>query len=130
MHFDSLSILEDLHFLNRFTEINRGKRGGSAKHNHWIYWRLYDKKRVIDLRKWDYIEDQKEWELFKKSLTDKEISLYHTFMSYRSHLVKTEKKIDKLNKDLEIQKENKRDYLKKLTELNSKIDYLKFHIKE
>ena len=38
---------------------------------------------------------------------------------------KTEKKIDKLNKDLEIQKEKKRDYLKKLTELNSKIDYLR-----
>lgn len=56
MYFDSLSILEDLHFLNRFTEINRGKRGGSAKHNHWIYWRLYDKKRVIDLRKWDFAD--------------------------------------------------------------------------
>ena len=79
----------------------------------------------VELRKWDYIKDQKEWELFKKSLTDKEISLYHTFMSYRSHLSKTEKKIDKLNNDLEIQKEKKRDYLKKLTELNSKIDYLR-----
>ena len=79
----------------------------------------------VDLRKWDYIKDQKEWELFKKSLTDKETSLYHTFMSYRSHLSKTEKKIDKLNKDLEIQKDKKRDYLIKLTELNSKIDYLR-----
>ena len=79
----------------------------------------------VELRKWDYIKDQKEWELFKNSLTDEERSLYHTFMSYRSHLSKTEKKIDKLNKDLELQKDKKRDYLKKLTELNHKMDYLR-----
>ena len=101
--------------------------------NHFLYSILLCKFGVIqelkmidvDLRKWDYIKDQKEWELFKKSLTDKETSLYHTFMSYRSHLSKTEKKIDKLNNDLEIQKEKKRDYLKKLTELNHKMDYLR-----
>ena len=31
----------------------------------------------VDLRKWDYIEDQKEWELFKKTLTDKDINSAH-----------------------------------------------------
>lgn len=54
MHFDSLVVMDDLHFLNRFTEINRKKNSSSKEKKHWTYWRLYQKKKVIELRKWDF----------------------------------------------------------------------------
>lgn len=54
MHFDSLIEVEDLHFLNRFTEINRKKSSNAAQKKHWLFWQLYNKKQVVEFRKWDF----------------------------------------------------------------------------
>ena len=78
-----------------------------------------------ELRKWDEIEEKKQWLDFVKSLSKKDYSLYQTFRGYRGVIVKTDKKIERLNQQIEKLNEDKRGYLKKLTEVNSKIDHLR-----
>jgi hypothetical protein len=78
-----------------------------------------------ELRKWDFIDNDKEWKEWRDGLSKRDSSNYSKFMSYRSHLVKTEKRIDKLNEQLQLEKDNVRDYLSKLTDINSKIDHLR-----
>ena len=78
-----------------------------------------------ELRKWDFIEDDKEWKDWKNGLSKKDSSNYSKFMSYRSHISKTEKRIDKLNEQLKVEKDKVRDYLSKLTEINGQIDHLR-----
>ena len=78
-----------------------------------------------ELRKWDFINNDKEWKEWRDGLSKRDSSNYSKFMSYRSHLVKTEKRIDKLNEQLQLEKDNVRDYLSKLTDINSKIDHLR-----
>ena len=78
-----------------------------------------------ELRKWDFIDNDKEWKEWRDGLSKRDSSNYSKFMSYRSHLVKTEKRIDKLNEQLQLEKDNVRDYLKTLTTINRKIDHLR-----
>ena len=78
-----------------------------------------------ELRKWDFIEDDKEWKEWKNGLSKKDSSNYSKFMSYRSHLVKTERRIDQLNEQLKLEKDKVRDYLSKLTDINGQIDHLR-----
>ena len=78
-----------------------------------------------ELRKWDFINNDKEWKEWRDGLSKRDSSNYSKFMSYRSHLVKTEKRIDKLNEQLQLEKDNVRDYLKTLTTINRKIDHLR-----
>ena len=78
-----------------------------------------------ELRKWDFIDNDKEWKEWRGGLSKRDSSNYSKFMSYRSHLVKTEKRIDKLNEQLQLEKDNVRDYLKTLTTINRKIDHLR-----
>ena len=78
-----------------------------------------------ELRIWDFINNDKEWKEWRDGLSKRDSSNYSKFMSYRSHLVKTEKRIDKLNEQLQLEKDNVRDYLSKLTDINSKIDHLR-----
>ena len=77
-----------------------------------------------ELRVWEY-EQKKEWKEFINSLSKKDYSLYQTFRGYRGVIVKTDKKIERLNQQIEKLNEDKRGYLKKLTEVNSKIDHLR-----
>lgn len=83
-----------------------------------------------ELRKWDEIQDKKDWLDFVNSLSKKEYSLYQSFRGYRGNLVKTENEIGRLNDRLEELKERKRKILKELTKSNHKIDHLRkmFHI--
>jgi len=95
----------------------------------YFYIKLLVKTEVnmirTELRKWDFIEDDKEWKEWRKGLSKKDSSNYSKFMSYRGHLVKTERRIDKLNEQLKMEKDKVRDYLSKLTEINKEIDHLR-----
>ena len=83
-----------------------------------------------ELRKWDKYENKKEWKEFINSLSKEDYSIYQSFNSYRSHIVRTEKKMDKLKTQIEELKERQNEYYKKLTKVNSKIDHLrkKFYV--
>ena len=78
-----------------------------------------------ELRKWDFIDNDKEWKEWKDGLSKRDSSNYSKFMSYRSHLVKTERRIDQLNEQLKMEKDKVRDYLSKLTDINGRIDHLR-----
>ena len=84
----------------------------------------------IELRKWDKYEKKSEWKEFINSLSKEDYSIYQSFNSYRSHIVRTEKKMDKLKTQIEELKERQNEYYKKLTKVNSKIDHLrkKFYV--
>ena len=78
-----------------------------------------------ELRKWDFIDNDKEWKEWKDGLSKRDSSNYSKFMSYRSHLLKTERRIDQLNEKLKMEKGKVREYLKTLTTINGKIDHLR-----
>lgn len=77
------------------------------------------------LRDWDFIEDDKEWKEWRDGLSKRDSSNYSKFNSYRSHLLKTERRIEKLNEQLKDEKDKVREYLKTLTTINGKIDHLR-----
>ena len=77
-----------------------------------------------DQREWR-IEDTDDWKNFLKSLTPKQLSIYNTFRSYRGHIVRTDKKIERLEEEIETLKDKRREYLKQLTKVNSEIDHLR-----
>ena len=78
-----------------------------------------------ELRKWDKYVNKKEWKDFVKSLSKQDYSIYQSFNSYRSHIVRTEKKMDKLKTQIKELKERQNEYYKKLTLVNSQIDHLR-----
>ena len=80
---------------------------------------------IKKLREWSFVEDDKEWKEWRNGLSKRDSSNYSKFMSYRSHLVKTERRIDQLNEQLKMEKDKVRDYLKTLTTINDKIDHLR-----
>ena len=53
-----------------------------------------------DQREWR-IEDTDDWKNFLKSLTPKQLSIYNTFRSYRGHIVRTDRKIERLEEEIE-----------------------------
>ena len=77
-----------------------------------------------DQREWR-IEDTDDWKNFLKSLTPKQLSIYNTFRSYRGHIVRTDRKIERLEEEIETLKDKRREYLKELTKVNSEIDHLR-----
>jgi len=83
-----------------------------------------------ELRTWDKYKNKSEWKEFINSLSKEDYSIYQSFNSYRSHIVRTEKKMDKLKTQIEELKERQNEYYKKLTKVNSKIDHLrkKFYV--
>ena len=82
-----------------------------------------------ELRKWDKYEKKSEWKEFINSLSKEDYSIYQSFNSYRSHIVRTEKKMDKLKTQIEELKERQNEYYKKLTKVNSKIDHLRKEVR-
>jgi len=78
-----------------------------------------------ELRKWDKYLNKKEWKDFVNSLSKENYSTYQSFNSYRSHIVRTEKKMNKLKTQIEELKERQNEYYKKLTKVNSQIDHLR-----
>ena len=78
-----------------------------------------------ELRKWDKYVNKKEWKDFVNSLSKENYSTYQSFNSYRSHIVRTEKKMNKLKTQIMELKERQNEYYKKLTKVNSQIDHLR-----
>ena len=70
------------------------------------------------------IEDTDDWKNFLKSLTPKQLSIYNTFRSYRGHIVRTDRKIERLEEGLR-PRDKRREYLKQLTKVNGEIDHLR-----
>ena len=76
--------------------------------------------KIIDERRFNFIP-QKKW----KELNSRERKTLGSYKSYYGHLSRTEQKIKELEDEVKILKNKKKDYVKRMIELNKWIDYLR-----
>lgn len=76
--------------------------------------------KLIDERRFSFIP-QRQW----KNLKQDDRKTLGSYKSYYGHLSRTEKKIKELEDEVKILKSKKKDYVKRMTQLNRSIDHLR-----